>query len=119
MFKTGDQLTKLIASSPKKSVLSRIFYEKTRFRPDMTEERRIFNGSRCLVPKVSSPTNEIGKIFQSEIFFVGERTIGNLILASSFMFEGISKKLWISENNLYDYYKVIYYDEDKPRIGRT
>ena len=41
----------LAMSLPRTSLLSRMFYEKSNFRPEQTEERSIVGGDRCLLER--------------------------------------------------------------------
>ena len=110
----NEQLTNLIASSPTKNILWRIFNEKTRLRPDMIKEREIIERDRCLLfrdPKMI-------QLLRSDIFLVGETTAGNLLMSSSYLFEEMSNKLWVNQRSFYEYNLVIYYNSDKSRIGR-
>ena len=61
----NEQMMNLIISSPTKNILSRIFYEKTRLRPDMVEERAIFGIDRCLL----SRQPEMIKVKHLEMYF--------------------------------------------------
>lgn len=44
-----DQLVTMILSSPTKNILSKVYYEKTKLRPNMVKERQFFKSGRCLL----------------------------------------------------------------------
>lgn len=115
----NEQLHNLIVSSPTKNILWRIF-ERTRLRPDMTREREILGGERCLFTR--SP--DMFQLLRSDIFLVGERSAANLLFSAFYMAENLLNKLWFNENiKLYEYNKVLYYSlrqkENKERIERA
>ena len=97
----------MILSSPTRNILSRIFYEKTQFRSDMEAEREILKKDRCLLfrdPKVL-------QLLKSDLYLCGERTGGNLLMSSSFLFEGMFKKLWVNKRAIFEYNLVSESDE--------
>ena len=106
----------MVTSSPTKTntVLSRIFYEKTRLRPDMAFERAILESDRCLLSKHP----KVFQLFDSPVFIVGEKKGSNMLAAATrVLFEGNLKKVWSKERDIYQYNLVFYYNGDKPRIG--
>ena len=84
-----------VTSSPvkNKNVLSRLYYEKTVLRPDMVRERKLLKGDRCFLFRDPS----ILEVLNFDIFIVGPRTYGHVLLASTYYFGGFPKKGWISE----------------------
>ena len=110
-----DQLHNMIGSSSTKNILSRILYEKTRLRPDMAKERELLKSDHCLAER--SP--KLLSLFSSDnFFFVGERNMFHIFLTAFSLVDGFFNKLWIAEK-IYEYNLVIYYNADKPTIGRT
>ena len=104
----------LITSSPTKNILSRIFYEKTRLRPDMVEERAILGKDRCLITR----DRLVMQLLDSEFYLFGERKLGTLLMGVPLFVEAMPKKLWLNERDIYEYNLVIYHIREKPRIGK-
>ena len=112
-FFDNDQLSNLIVSLPTKNVLSRIFYEKTRLRPDRVEQRKILGKDRCLM----SPDIQMLRLLKIGGFLFAERKVLHLLLAMPVFVESMPNKMWLREMN-YEYNLVTYYRRDKPRLGK-
>lgn len=112
-FIEEEHLTSLIASAPSKNVLTRVFNEKTWLPPGMTKERHILKSDRCLMKRNPS----IYSLFNSNFYLIGERSSANYVLAISFMFERLFKKLWINERAISEYPLMMYHARDKPKIN--
>ena len=110
----NEQMMNLIISSPTKNILSSIFYEKTRLRPDMVEERAILGKDRCLFTRDRMVT----QLLDSEFYLFGERKLGTMLMGIPFLVGAMPKKLWLNERDIYEYNLVIYYNREKPRIGK-
>lgn len=67
MLENG-QMQNLAVGSPAKNILARIFYEKTRLRPDMLMEKAMLGSDRCLV---SRDPAKLSKITKSDVYLVG------------------------------------------------
>lgn len=112
----NDQMHNMILNSPTQNVLTRI-YEKTRLPPDMgPEERKLYDGDRCLLHR---NFEKIREILKRNIFLFGERKTADLLLTLLFLFDGLFEKFWISEKFLQEYNQVIYYNGGKPRLAKT
>lgn len=83
----------MLANSPTKNILTRIFKEKTFFRPDMVKEKELFRGDRCLV--LRDPL--MVQAFASDLVLFGPQNTGNLLMASAMYFDGIQGKVWVSD----------------------
>ena len=77
------KLHKMIASSPNKNLLWRIFDEKTRLRPDQIEEKQIVENERCLVPR----DPKIVALLKTDAFVVGDRKMVDTFVETSLLFE--------------------------------
>lgn len=95
----NDQFTNMITSSPTRNILAKIYDEKTLLRPDMIKERAVLKRPRCLLFRDPS----VFQLLKSDLFLVGERTAGNLLMSSSFLFEGMFKKLFVNQKSIYEY----------------
>lgn len=100
-------MTNLAADSPSRSLLSRIYYEKTKLRSDMHEERKFFKEGRCIFPRTLSA----GAPLDMDAYLVLERNQGNLLMSTGFMMDGLARKnaIWILGKGIFDYNKVFYY----------
>ena len=109
-------LTNMIATSPIRNTLWRIFHEKTLFQPDMKRERAIIGRDRCLLD--TNPS--LAQIVDSEkLSFVGEmRNALSPILAAASTFPGAVNKLFLT-GPIYEYNLVVFYNPQKPRLGQT
>ena len=113
----SEQLANMISSSSVKNVLSKVYYEKTRLRPEMARERAILKSDFCLL-SIDSPL--IYDLLNSDFFLFGERKGGNYLLANSFMFEKLFNRVWLNEKPVFEYNLVIYHNRDKgPRLGKA
>ena len=111
----NDQLHIIIIGSPAKSLLSRIFYEKTRLRPDMGKERAIVKKDRCLIPR----RPEVLDLMNSDLFILVAKTFVDFVLTSSSIMTGFFRnQMWISRKPIFEFNLVTYYNGDKPRIGK-
>lgn len=115
----NDEIAKIAASLPRKSILSKIYYDKTRLRPNMNRERQLLGQERCLIqrnPKLLS-------LLDIDAYFVSEKTQLNLVMASALMFSEERRRLWIYGKDLYSYNRVFLYSlrhkENKQRIGKV
>lgn len=100
----GDQLAGMM-SSPTKNILSRIFNEKMRLRPEMVEERETLDDNFCLI----SRTQKVFQFFKFDFFILVPRITANIFVAMIDSFDGLLGKVWISEKAIYQYNLVIYY----------
>ena len=111
-----EQLVSMIATSKTKNILSRIYSEKTLLRSDMVAERNFIKGEHCFVPK----DPQIFQLFgQSDVFLVGERTVGNLFLSIPNLLTGFVNQLWFNQRPIFEFNLAIYYDRDKPELGNV
>ena len=124
-----DQLVSMIFSSKTKNIISKVYYEKTRLRPDMIKERKYFKTGRCLLYRevrlvyemvktgrkieclisiaysnlaFQSPLLIIRKPF-SDFFLFGPKTTGDIILVSLRAFEGFYRKLWYNRKPIFEF----------------
>lgn len=115
-----EQLHNMILGSPgTKNLLWRIYHEKTLLKPEMTKERAIIKGERCLIPR----SIQLLEFFKSFVFFVCPATAANLVQASLFLFKQQAISLWINEKVLVEFNMVICFSlrqpDNKRRIGRS
>ena len=103
----------MIVSSPNKNIVSKIFYDKTRLRPDMTGEREIMGDDRCLFRTSRSMFGFIK--YHENVFVVGERYARNVLLSIP-LFEGA--KIFDAFNNIFEYPLANFFNPDKPEIGQ-
>lgn len=60
------------------------------------------------------------KVLQNfKFYFVAERKMADFLLAFSYLVEKFFRKLWIAEKGIYEYRLFIFYNGDKPVIGKT
>lgn len=98
----NEELANLAASAPPKSLLARIYHEKTRLRADMLAEKEVLGRDRCLV-RINSKASYL---LQMDGYIVTERNQANLLLVAAFMIPGLIKRLWFHEANIYQYKRV-------------
>ena len=106
-FVDQEQEMNIIQSSKnlQKSLLSKIFHEKTFFSEDMVPERQLLKRDRCFVKRDFSLLNLIKS---PHVFFVCSQTIMDFILVLISMLEK-GTSLWISEEIVQQYNLVLYY----------
>ena len=108
-FLDHEQEMNIIQASKfrQKSLLSKIFYEKTFLSPGMVTERQLLKGDRCIG---KHDVSLINLIKSEHVFFVGSQFLMDFVLALLSMFEkGLS--IWVSEESVEEYNLVTYYSD--------
>ena len=96
------------------SILSKIYYEKTKLRPDMV---KILKRDRCLL-NTQTADSRTATILNSEFYLVGATKASDMLLGMPFLVTALPKKLWFIRRNIYNYNLVLYYRREKERIGQ-
>lgn len=106
-FVDQEQETNMVktANFPQKSLLARIFNEKTFFPEEMVYERHLLNSDRCLIQR-DAAMMELQK--SDHVYFVGSQTVMSFILMFASMLLK-SRSVWISDEPLYEYPLVSYF----------
>ena len=106
------QLASLIAATPNKNVLWRLFHEKTRLREDMVKERQFLETDHCWITGQSN----MFQLLKSDIFAMGEQNAKNFLLSvpGAFTDKGV-----FCNDKIYEYALSLFYTIDKPWIGRA
>ena len=112
-FLEDEHLTSTITNSPSKNVLTRVFNEKTWLREDMKKEREMLKSGRCMLSRNPS----ISALLDSDVYFIGERSLANYLLANPIFFKSLFKKLWVNERAIAEYPLVVYHTRDKRISG--
>ena len=110
-----EPLSIMIASSTTRNILWKIYYEKTHLRSDMEKEKAFLGRDLCHLD--IDPVHMMG-ILNSDVFFVGQRSTGEVLMSTSIPYAGDSKKLLLNEKPIFEFNLVSYYNGDKPEIGR-
>ena len=107
----AGQLASLIAVTPNKNVLWKLFYEKTRLREDMVKERQVLGSDHCWITGQSN----MFQLLNSDVFALGERNLKNFLLSIPGAF---TDKDVFCNNKIYEYTLSLFYTVDKPWIGK-
>lgn len=89
-------------TSPVNTLLKQIYTEKTLFKPDQMEEKKVLDNNRCLIKLRSN----VAGLMTSDLFLIASRTTANAILILLLEVRAI-KKLYrqiFGEYNLCLYY---------------
>ena len=93
-------MVNMITSLPTKtSTLSKIYYEKTKFRPDMEMERELLKKDHCYY----NINPVLYKMIPSDIFLVAEWRVLDLFMAVPLFVEQFPKQLWVKRAGIYQY----------------
>ena len=111
IFKKG-LLHNLASSSSKNSLLRKIYYEKSRLRPEMKMLRELY-GDRCWV---TLDRKIMQLVLANGIYVLGPKDVGNLLMSIGSLVKSFFTKVWLIEK-IYEYNLVFYYNPDKPRIA--
>ena len=93
---------KIASGQPKGFLMARLLSEKTKLREDMTKERQILRGDRCLAER---DTSMLHVIASKQLFFVGTELFSYLALLV-FSIIDISTESWILDHDLYELNQV-------------
>lgn len=77
-------------------------------------ERAVLGRDRCLIER----DRRMFSLLNSDFFIVGARTAGNMLLATPFLFEGVTSKMWLNEKPVVEFNLVFYYNPDKKWIAQ-
>lgn len=92
---------------PQKSLLARIFNEKTFLGKHMTVERQLLNSSRCLVKRAMS-TRMIDLLTSENVYYVGSESLMTFVLSLLPMLRK-NHNLWVPDESLYEISLGIYF----------
>ena len=113
----GDEMFNMVETSSPTSILSRIYHEKTWLRADMSKEKQILNGPRCILPLKS----KILGLLRSDLYLVLERNQANLLFTSASLLQEYVSKVWVLGKGVLEFNRIFYYslrhEENEQRIG--
>ena len=105
------QLASLIAATPNKNVLWRLYHEKTRLREDMESERQLLGKDNCWI----TDDPNMFQLLKADGFALGERNVKNFLISIPGTFVDVGL---FCNNRIYEYALSLFYTVDKPWIGR-
>lgn len=105
-FLNRDTEMNLAINSPKNTILSKLFHEKTRLRDDQVKEKLFLNNQHCLM-KLDV---KMAEMLKSDILLVISKVESNFHLML-YAEVGFPDKIWIFNKNIQLYNVVTYYNE--------
>lgn len=96
----------LAEKSPKNTVLSKIFYQKTLLKDDHVGLKKSLKNTRCIL----SHTLDHYRLFRDDMILVTSQIEGKVFLMALSELAMV-KKIWLLDRNIQDYNVVIYYTE--------
>ena len=107
----SGQFVSLIAATPNKNVLWRLYHEKTRLREDMESERQLLGKDNCWI----TDDPNMFQLLKADGFALGERNVKNFLISIPGTFVDVGL---FCNNRIYEYALSLFYTVDKPWIGK-
>ena len=112
-FFDQEQMNMIHSLKMQKSLLSKIFNEKTTFPKEMAFERRLLKRDRCLIrPQEDQDLIDLTK--SDRIFFVFSQTVLAFILMLLSFMKDRMRGIWVAEEIIEEYNLVGYYSKRHP-----